>query len=78
LIACNEEVKLARTLRVCILVRDGQGEIIVVDLVPQTHRGLPSRGCRVFREVRNYAAQKNSAIEKAAGDWILSLMRTRS
>ena len=36
---------------------------------------MPNRfGAKVFVEAwKGYAAQKNSAIEKATGDWILSL-----
>ena len=77
LIACNEEANLARTLEsVNPLVRDGQGEIIVVDSgsTDRTVEIAKSFGARVFVEAwKGYAAQKNSAIEKATGDWILSL-----
>ena len=77
LIACNEEANLARTLEsVRALVRDGQGEIIVVDSgsTDRTVEIAKSFGARVFVEAwKGYAAQKNSAIEKATGDWILSL-----
>jgi len=77
LITCNEEANLARTLEsVRPLVRDGQGEIIVVDSgsTDRTAEIAKSYGARVFVEAwKGYAAQKNSAIEKATGDWILSL-----
>ena len=77
LITCNEETNLARTLEsVRPLVRDGQGEIIVVDSgsTDRTVEIAKSYGARVFVETwKGYAAQKNSAIEKATGDWILSL-----
>ena len=77
LITCNEEANLARTLEsVRALVRDGQGEIIVVDSgsTDRTVEIAKSFGARVFVEAwKGYAAQKNSAIEKATGDWILSL-----
>ena len=77
LIACNEEANLARTLEsVRALVRDGQGEIVVVDSgsTDRTVEIAKSFGARVFVEAwKGYAAQKNSAIEKATGDWILSL-----
>ena len=77
LITHNEESNLARTLEsVRPLVRDGQGEIIVVDSgsTDRTVEIAKSFGARVFTEEwKGYAAQKNSAIEKATGDWILSL-----
>ena len=77
LITYNEEANLARTLEsVRPLVRDGQGEIIVVDSgsTDRTVEIAKSFGARVFVEAwKGYAAQKNSAIEKATGDWILSL-----
>ena len=77
LITYNEESNLARTLEsVRPLVRDGQGEIIVVDSgsTDRTVEIAKSFGAKVFVEPwKGYAAQKNSAIEKATGDWILSL-----
>jgi len=77
LITCNEEANLARTLEsVRPLVREGQGEVIVVDSgsTDRTVDIAKSYGARVFVETwKGYAAQKNSAIEKATGDWILSL-----
>ena len=77
LITYNEESNLARTLEsVRPLVRDGQGEIIIVDS-GSTDRTLEiarSFDAKVFSESwKGFAAQKNSAIEKATGDWILSL-----
>src|SRR5690348_16438395 len=58
------------------LVRDGQGEIIVVDS-GSTDRTLEiarSHGAKVFSEPwKGFAAQKNSAMEKASGDWVLQL-----
>jgi glycosyltransferase involved in cell wall biosynthesis len=77
LITYNEETNLARTLEsVRALVSDGQGEIIVVDSgsTDRTAEIARSFGANVFLEPwKGYAAQKNSAIEKATGDWILSL-----
>jgi len=77
LITHNEEFNLGRTLEsVKPLVRNGQGEIIVVDSgsTDRTVDIAKSFGAKVFVEPwKGYSAQKNSAIEKAAGDWILSL-----
>ncbi len=77
LITYNEEANLARTLEsVRTLVRDRHGEIIVVDSgsTDRTVEIAKSFGAKVFLEPwKGYAAQKNSAIEKATGDWILSL-----
>ncbi len=77
LITHNEEANLARTLEsVRLLVRDRQGEIIVVDSgsTDRTVEAAKSFGAKVFVEGwKGYAGQKNSAIEKATGDWILSL-----
>ncbi len=77
IITYNEEANIGRTLAsVAPLVRDGLGEIIVVDS-GSTDRTLEiarQHGAKVFIEPwKGYAAQKNSAIEKASGDWILSL-----
>ncbi len=77
LITLNEEANLPRTLEsVQALVRDGQGEIIVVDS-GSTDRTLDiarSFGAKVFTEAwKGFAAQKNSAMEKATGDWVLQL-----
>ncbi len=77
LITLNEEANLARTLEsVSPLVRDGQGEIIVVDS-GSTDRTLEiarSYGARIFIESwKGFAEQKNSAMEKTSGDWILQL-----
>jgi glycosyltransferase involved in cell wall biosynthesis len=77
LITHNEEANLARTLEsVRPLVRDGQGEIIVVDSgsTDRTLEIAKSFGAKISVETwKGYAAQKNSAIEKATGEWILSL-----
>jgi glycosyltransferase involved in cell wall biosynthesis len=52
------------------------GEIIVVDSgsTDKTVEIARSLGARVFlEEWKGFAAQKNSAIEKASGEWVLSL-----
>ena len=77
IITHNEEANLGRTLEsVMPLVRDGRGEIIILDS-GSTDRTLDiarSFGAKVFlEEWKGYATQKNSASEKATGDWILSL-----
>jgi glycosyltransferase involved in cell wall biosynthesis len=73
----NEEANIARTLEsVKPLVADGKGEIIIVDSgsTDRTVEIAKSFGAKVFvEEWKGYAAQKNSAIDKAVGDWILSL-----
>jgi len=77
IITYNEEANIGQTLAsVQPLVRDGNGEIIVVDSgsTDRTVEVARSYGAKCFiEEWKGYAAQKNSAIEKATGDWILSL-----
>ena len=77
IISYNEEANIGRTLvSVKPLVCDGKGEIIVVDSgsTDKTVEVARSYGAKVFvEEWKGYAAQKNSAIEKASGKWILSL-----
>lgn len=77
IITHNEEANIGRTLAsLQSLVKEGHGEIIVVDSgsTDRTVEIAKSHGAKVFVEAwKGYAAQKNSAIEKAAGDWILSL-----
>jgi glycosyltransferase involved in cell wall biosynthesis len=77
IITFNEEANLARTLEsVKSLVADGKGEIIIVDSgsTDRTVEIAKSFGAKVFlEEWKGYAAQKNSAIDKATGQWILSL-----
>jgi glycosyltransferase involved in cell wall biosynthesis len=77
IITHNEEANIGRTLAsVQALVADGNGEIIVVDSgsTDRTVEIAKSFGAKVFIETwKGYAAQKNSALDKATGDWILSL-----
>ena len=77
IVAFNEEANLGRTLAsVQPLVADGKGEIIVVDSgsTDRTVEIAKSFGAKVWvEEWKGFAAQKNSAIDKATGDWILSL-----
>src|SRR4029077_11390732 len=77
IITLNEEANLGRTLAsVQPLLADGKGEIIVVDSgsTDRTVEIATSFGAKVFVEEWNgFAAQKNSAIDKATGNWILSL-----
>jgi glycosyltransferase involved in cell wall biosynthesis len=77
LITLNEETNLPRTLESALpLVRDGQGEIIVVDSgsADRTIEIAKSHGAKVFIEPwKGFAAQKNSAIDKATSDWVLQL-----
>lgn len=77
IITLNEEENLPRTLEsVKDLVRDLGGEIIIVDS-GSTDRTLDiarQYGAKIFSEEwKGFAGQKNSALEKAGGDWILSL-----
>jgi glycosyltransferase involved in cell wall biosynthesis len=77
IITHNEEANIGRTLAsVQPLVANGKGEIIIVDSgsTDRTVEIAKSFGAKVFIEGwKGYAAQKNSAIDKAAGDWVLSL-----
>ncbi|MGH9512445.1 MAG: glycosyltransferase family 2 protein [Terriglobales bacterium] len=77
LITHNEEANLPATLAgVLPLVRDGRGEIIVLDS-GSTDRTLDiarEHGAAIFVETwKGFAAQKNSAIAKASMDWVLQL-----
>jgi glycosyltransferase involved in cell wall biosynthesis len=77
IITQNEEENLPLTLRsVEGLLRDLGGEVVIVDS-GSTDRTLEiagTAGARIFREPwKGFAGQKNSAMEKATGDWILSL-----
>ena len=73
IITLNEERNIGRTLK---SVKEIAGEIIVVDSgsADATRSIAESFGARVFVEPwKGFARQKNSALEKAGGDWILSL-----
>lgn len=72
IVALNEESNLARVLE---SVRWAD-EVVLVDSgsTDRTVEIARSFGARVFIEAwKGYAAQKNSAIEKATGDYVLSL-----
>jgi glycosyltransferase involved in cell wall biosynthesis len=77
LITQNEERNLQRTLEsVMPLVQDGKGEIIVVDSgsTDRTVEIAQSYGAKIFVEKwKGFAAQKNSAMDKAVMDWVLQL-----
>jgi glycosyltransferase involved in cell wall biosynthesis len=77
LITQDEEANLPGTLEsVMPLVRDGKGEIIVVDS-GSTDRTLEiarTYGAKIFSEPwKGFAGQKNSAMDKASCDWVLQL-----
>ena len=76
IITFNEEANIARTLESVKPLVGGKGEIIIVDSgsMDRTVEIAKSYGAKVFvEEWKGFAAQKNSAIDKAQGDWILSL-----
>jgi glycosyltransferase involved in cell wall biosynthesis len=73
IVTFNEEANITRTLESVKSIAD---EMIVVDShsTDQTVARAKSLGARVYDEDwKGFAAQKNSAIAKAACDWILSL-----
>ena len=72
IITLNEAANLPRTLASV----SGLGEIVVVDSgsTDGTVEIAEQAGARVFSEPwKGFGAQKNSAIAKATGEWILSL-----
>ncbi len=77
LITHNEGANLASTLgSVKTLVSNRGGEIIVVDSgsVDKTEEIARAYGAKFFSEPwKGFAAQKNSALEKASMDWVLQL-----
>jgi glycosyltransferase involved in cell wall biosynthesis len=75
IITYNEEANLRRTLA-SIQPLLATGECIVLDSgsTDGTYEIARAHGAKVFCEPwKGFAAQKNSAIAKAAGDWLLSL-----
>lgn len=73
IITLNEEANIVRTLE---SVRAIANEIIVVDSgsTDQTASLAREHGATVVQEPwKGFAAQKNSALAKASGDWILAL-----
>lgn len=73
IITFNEEANIVRTLE---SVQELAAEIIIVDSgsTDATVSLAGERGARVFIEPwKGFAAQKNSALAKATGDWVLSL-----
>jgi glycosyltransferase involved in cell wall biosynthesis len=69
----NEEANIARTLD---SVKDIADEVVIVDShsTDNTVAIARSRGAKVFIEDwKGFAVQKNSALAKASGEWILSL-----
>lgn len=77
IITYNEEANIGRALESVVpLVSGGKGEIIVVDSgsTDRTVEIAKSFGAKVYvEEWKGYARQKNSAIDKATGEYILSL-----
>lgn len=69
----NEEANMARTLE---SVKDIADEIVIVDSQSTDNTVAIARsfGAKVFIEDwKGFAVQKNSALAKASGEWILSL-----
>ena len=77
IITHNEEANIRRTIASALpLVRDGQGEIIVVDSgsTDRTVDIARELGAKVWVEPwKGFASQKNSALDKCTGEWVLSL-----
>jgi glycosyltransferase involved in cell wall biosynthesis len=82
IVTFNEEANIGRTLASLrsflydLRGEPGGGEIIIVDSgsTDRTIEIAKSLDTKIYlEEWKGYAAQKNSAIEKAAGTWILSL-----
>src|SRR3954469_364095 len=76
LITKNEEANLPRTLESVRWAAAAPHEVIVLDSgsTDRTVEIARSLGAKVFvEEWKGFAAQKNSAIAKATGDWVLAL-----
>ncbi len=77
LITLNEEANLPQTLEsLRPLLAGGSSEIIVVDSgsMDRTLEIAHAHGAKILSEEwKGYSAQKNSAIDKAGGEWVLSL-----
>ncbi len=77
LITLNEEANIGLTLQsIPPLISDGDGEVIIVDSgsTDRTVEIARSHGAKIFVEPwKGFAAQKNSAMDKTSGDWILQL-----
>jgi len=72
----DEEANLARTLESVRFATVAPNEVVVLDSgsTDRTVAIAHSFHAKVFvEEWKGYAAQKNSAIDKASGDWILAL-----
>src|SRR5580704_7260874 len=72
IITLNEEANIRRTLE---SVRWAD-EIVIVDAGSSDRTGEIARsyGAKLFiEEWKGFAKQKNSALQKASGDWVLSL-----
>ncbi|HYL91858.1 MAG TPA: glycosyltransferase family 2 protein, partial [Alphaproteobacteria bacterium] len=73
IITHNEEANIGRTLASVNAIAD---EMIVVDSgsTDKTVAIAQSLGAKVFSEPwKGFAAQKNSCLARATGDWVLSL-----
>ena len=76
IITFNEEANIGRTLESVSALVKANGEIVIVDSgsTDRTVDIAKSHGAKLFVEPwKGYAAQKNSAIEKAGAGWILLL-----
>ena len=76
IITFNEEANIGRTLESVSALVKANEEIVIVDSgsTDRTVDIAKSHGAKLFVEPwKGYAAQKNSAIEKAGAGWILLL-----